>query len=100
MSGGRDVSLKIFITSMSSSKSATFFASRIFHFKETTRRVVAERNGKFGHIHYQRSKESSSREKSILLQKVSESQSHPNELSEYCRKETVYCDGIAEKGGQ
>ena len=33
MSGGRDVSLTIFITSMSGSKTLTSFIYRIFHFK-------------------------------------------------------------------
>ena len=60
MSGSGNVSLTIFITSMSGTKSFTSFAY-IFPFRRSPglRLVfdVPERNGKFGRIQYQRSRE-------------------------------------------
>ena len=65
MSGSRDVSLLIFITFMSGSKSLTSFAYCFFHFRRPPGlRLVfdaIEKNGKFGRI--QRNKESGSRER-------------------------------------
>ena len=63
--GSRDVSVTILITSMSGSKSLTFFAYRIFYFRKPPGlRLVfdaAERNGKFDRIYCQRTEESCSR---------------------------------------
>ena len=54
MSGNRDVSPTIFITSISGSKSLPFFACRFFHFRKPPGLrfavVAAEKNGKFGCI--------------------------------------------------
>ena len=59
-SGSRDVSLTIFITSVSCRESLTFFTNRLFHFSRPPgfRRAFdgAERNGKIGRIQCQRSK--------------------------------------------
>ena len=67
MTGSRDVSPTIFIASMSGSESITSFTNRIFHFSGPTGFRMAfdaaKRNGKFGRIQCQRSKESSSRGK-------------------------------------
>ena len=67
ISGSRDVSLTIFITSMSGRKNLACFTYRFFHFSRPPGLRLtfdaAERNGKFGRIHCQRSKESSSRGK-------------------------------------
>ena len=77
--GSGDVRLAIFIISVSSSESLASFINRFFHFSGPPgcRMAfdVAERNGRFGRIQCQRSEESSSRGKSIPLQKDSESQS-------------------------
>ena len=62
-----DVSLAIFITSVSGSESLASFTNRTFHLSRPPgfRRAfdVAERNGKFGRIQCQRGKESSNRGK-------------------------------------
>ena len=82
-SGSGDVSLTIFIASLSCSKSLTSFTNRTFHFSGHPGFMAFERNGKFGRIQCQRSKESSSSsrgKRSIPLQDR-ESQSHPRELS-------------------
>ena len=67
MSGSGDVSLAIFITSVSSSESLTSFTNRFFHFSGPPGFRMAfdaaERNGRFGRIQCQRSKGSSSRGK-------------------------------------
>ena len=81
MSGGRDVSLMIFITSMSGTKSLKSFAYRISRFRGASGLRLAfdaaQRNGKFDHIWYQRSEGSCSRgkekERNIPLPKDSES---------------------------
>ena len=87
-----DVSLAIFITSMSDGKSVTFFSYRFILFSRPPDFRLAfdaaERNEKFGRIQYQRSKRELQqwKKRSIPLQKDNESrskkQSHPNELSE------------------
>ena len=73
---------------MSISKSLTSFAYCFFHLKKPLCLGLAfdatERNGRFGRIQCERCKESSSRGKSIPLQKDRESskmQNHPNEPS-------------------
>ena len=85
MSGGRNISLTIFIAAMSGSKSLMPLSYRFFHFRRPPGLRLAfdaaVRNGKFGLIYCQRRKES------IFLQKDSESQSkkkqsRPNELPE------------------
>ena len=62
-----DVSLTIFITSVSSSESPASFTNRLFHLSRPPgfRRAfdAAERNGRFGRIHCQRGKQSSCRGK-------------------------------------
>ena len=67
MTRGRDLRLLIFITSMSGSKRLRFFFYHFFHFRRPSDLGltfdVAERNGKFGSIGCQRSKEGSSRGK-------------------------------------
>ena len=75
MSGSREVNLIIFITPMSGSKSVTSFVCYFFHFSRPLELRLAfdtaERNGKFGCIQCQRSKESRTRgrrEKNIPLQ--------------------------------
>ena len=77
-----DVSLAIFITSVSGSESLASFTNRLFHLSRPPgfRRAfdAAERNGRFGRIQSQSGKESSSSgkiETSIPLQMDSESQS-------------------------
>ena len=64
MSESGDVSLAIFITSESSSKSLTSFTNCFFHLSGPPGFRIAfdaaKRNGKFGRIQCQRSKESSS----------------------------------------
>ena len=93
MSGSRDISLAIFITTMSGSKSLTSFTYRNFHFRTPPGFRLAfdgaERNGEFGCIIPEMQREQQQRkekETSILLQKNSESRSkkqkHPNEPSE------------------
>ena len=66
-SGREDVSLAIFIISVSGSESLASFTNRFFHFSGPPGfRMVfdaAERNGRFGCIQCQRSEESSSRRK-------------------------------------
>ena len=66
-SRGGDVSLAIFITSVSSSESPASFTNRLFHLSRPPgfRRAfdAAERNGRFSRIHCQRGKESSCRGK-------------------------------------
>ena len=59
------VSLLIFITYVSGSENLASFTNRFFHFSDhqALEWHVAERNGRFGCIQYQRSEESSSREK-------------------------------------
>ena len=61
----RNVSLSIFITSVSGSKSLTYFTNRIFHLSRPPGFRMAfdaaERNKRFGRTHCQRRKESSSR---------------------------------------
>ena len=63
----RDVSLTIFIVSVSGSESLTSFTNRFFHFNGypgfRLAFDVAERNEKIGRVQCQRSKESSNREK-------------------------------------
>ena len=65
--GSEDVSLAIFITSVSGSESLASFTNRIFHFSRPPgfRRAfdAAERNERFGRIQCQRCKESGSRGK-------------------------------------
>ena len=65
VSGGGDVSLAIFIASVSGSESIASFTNRIFHLCEPPGfRLafdVAERNERFGRIQCQRSKKSSSK---------------------------------------
>ena len=67
MSGSRGLGLTIFINSMSGRKSLTSFAYRFFHFSRLPGLKLsfdaAERNGRFGRVQCQRSKESSSRQK-------------------------------------
>ena len=67
MSGSGDVSLTIFVTSISGSKSLTSFTNRFFHFCGPSGLRLAfdaaETNGRFGHIQRQRNEESSSRGK-------------------------------------
>ena len=67
MSGSEDVSLAIFITSMSGSDSLPSFTNHFFHFSGPPGFGIAfdaaERNGRFGRIQCQRGKESSSRGK-------------------------------------
>ena len=67
MSGDRDVSLTVFITSMSDSKSLTYFAYRFFYFRRLPSLRLAfdtaKRNGRFDLLQCRRSKESSSRKK-------------------------------------
>ena len=67
MSGSRDVSLTIFITSISGGESFTSFTNRFFHFSGPLGLRLAfdasERNGIFGRIQCQRSEESRSRGK-------------------------------------
>ena len=67
ISGSGDVSLTIFITSVSGRKSPTSFTNRIFHLSRPPGFRMAfdaaERNGRFGRIQCQRSKETSSRGK-------------------------------------
>ena len=62
-----DVSLAIFVTSVRGSESLASFTNRTFHLSTSSSfRMVfdaAERNGRFGRIQCQRSKESSSRGK-------------------------------------
>ena len=66
-SRSEDVSLTIVITSVSGSKSLTFFANRFIHFSRPPGFRMAfdaaEKNGRFGRIQCQRSKESSSKGK-------------------------------------
>ena len=66
-SGSSDVSLVIFITSVSGSESFASFTNPFFHFSGPPgfRMVLdaAEKNGRFGCIQCQRSEESSRREK-------------------------------------
>ena len=67
MSGSGDVGLTIFITSVSDGESLRSFTNCFFHFSGPPGVRLAfdaaERNGRFGRIQCQRSKESSSREK-------------------------------------
>ena len=62
-SGSRDVSLAIFITSVSGSESLASFTNGFFHFSGPPGFRMAfdatERNGRFGRIQCQKSKESS-----------------------------------------
>ena len=66
MSGSRDVSQTIFLTSVSGSKSLTSFTNRFFNFsippKFRMASDAAERGERFGRIQCQRSKDSSSSE--------------------------------------
>ena len=66
-SGSRDVSLTIFITSVSCNKSLTSFTNLFFHFSGPPGfRMVfdaAERNGRFGRIQCQRSKRAAAQER-------------------------------------
>ena len=66
-SGSGDVSLAIFITSVSGSESLASFTNRLLHLSRPSgfRMALdaAERNGRFGRIQCQRGKESSSRGK-------------------------------------
>ena len=66
-SGSEEVSLAIFITSVSGSESLASFTNRFFHLSRPPgfRRAfdTVERNGRFGRIQCQRGKESSSRRK-------------------------------------
>ena len=63
-SGSRDVSLTTFVVSISGSKNLASFTNRFFHFSRPPglRLMLdaAEKNGKFGRLQCQRSKESSS----------------------------------------
>ena len=66
-SGSGDVSLAIFITSVSGSKSLASFTNRIFHFSGppgfSMTFDAAERNGRFGRIQCLRREENSTRGK-------------------------------------
>ena len=81
VSRSRNVSLMIFIASVSGGESLTSFTNHFFHFNGPPDFRLAfdaaERNGKVGRIQCQRSKESTNRgkekEMSIPLQKDSES---------------------------
>ena len=74
-SGSGDISLAIFITSVSGSESLASSTNRFFHLSVPPGFRMAfdavERNGGFGRIQYQRSKESSSRgkRKRVLLRR-------------------------------
>ena len=67
MSGSKDVSLTIFIASVSGGESLTSFVNSFFHLSgPTSFRFafdVAEKNGRFGRIQCQRSKANKSRGK-------------------------------------
>ena len=84
MSGSKDVSLTIFITSVSGSENLTSFVNRFSHFSGLPGFRMAfdaaKGNRKFDRIQCQK------KETSIPLQKNSESrskmQSHPSEISE------------------
>ena len=73
-SGSGDISLTIYVTSVSGCESLTSFANRFIHFSGPPGfRMTfdtAERNGRFGRIRCQRSKESSSigkRKRRVIL---------------------------------
>ena len=92
MSGGRDVSLTILIACTTGSKNLTYTAYHFFYFRRppglTLAFDVAEKNGKFGPIQCQRSKESSSKGKrGVFLCRRTvrvkvKGKSHLNKLSE------------------
>ena len=70
MSGSRDVSLMIFITSVSGGKSLVSFTKRFFHFSRPSGlRLTFDgaENGKFGYFQCRESKESSGKRKRLVF---------------------------------
>ena len=104
MSVSRDASLTIFITSMSGSKSLGSITNHFFHFRKPPdlRLAFAQLKGietlvAFNASEVKKPQQRKEKERSIPLQKGSESQSrrrsHPNELSQNYQKRVVRWGG-------